>query len=758
MADDALKDCLERWEEGSENVAEQHNRMKEDLEFSNPAEPKQWTDFAMSSRKGRPCLTFDRTNQFIVQVVNNARMKRPQIQCIPADSGADVAVAEKLNGMIRHIEYSSRASIAYDTGIESMARCGMGFLRVLPEIVDVETNEQEIRIKRIFDPFSCVMDCDSTEPDGSDARWAQVAASISKKAYERKYPKAAMLSVDDKGWFDSDSVRICEEFLLDTEEETVLRMMVNGTAVTATPEEYESNYAQLSIPYQEVKRKKTIQHWRKFSGAEILEETLFPANMIPVIPIIGDELWVNEKRFICGLTRRLMDGQRAFNYEHSAYIEAVALQPKAPFMAASEAIEGHEQEWRNLNTGNPAYLPYNAFSKDGQQIDKPSRLSPPVFPAAFAQGMSMASQDMQAGVGIFDANLGRQGTAVSGRAKIADQQRGDIATFHYTDNFNRSLEQMGRVIVSMIPRIYDTSRQAKIVGEDGKNDFVQIDTQMQVPSKMNGRKVVAINPSVGRYDVRVKSGPGFASLRQESAEHLTMLMQAAPGLIPILGDVMVRMQDWPEADRVSKRLRAMLPPEIKAIEPDEDQDSQLANNMQQMMQRINVMENAGAQLQDNLADCQKELQKVSGQLQSEQEKRIKAEIEAERNAALLDVSQAQQQAKDQIAQASRELQESSEPEEAKEKSAPQNQMAILDVNGQMVGALAPALESIAQSVEQTSQTIAALAQSQQQLGGMIQDSRADSAAIMAEIAKPKVSTITVKKQKDGSFVGEKVET
>src|SRR3546814_1354065 len=75
----------------------------------------------LSEGGARPCLVFDQTNQYIAQVVNDSRQNKPGIKVIPVDSGADIEVAEKLEGIVRHIEYSSRAGIAYDTAQEYAA-------------------------------------------------------------------------------------------------------------------------------------------------------------------------------------------------------------------------------------------------------------------------------------------------------------------------------------------------------------------------------------------------------------------------------------------------------------------------------------------------------------------------------------------------------------------------------------------------------------------------------------------------------------
>lgn len=614
---DSLVRAKERFKDAQEAASENHARMREDLRFSNPADPQQWTDTARDYRKGRPCMTFDRTNQFIAQVVNDARQNKPAIHCIPVDSNGDPAVAEKLNGIIRHIEYTSRAGIAYDTAMEYAARVGLGWLRVVPEIIRPETNEQEIKIKRIHDPMSVVLEAGWTEPDGSDALCGFVETTLSNKAFERQYPKAKREAWDAGGWFSEETTRICEYFYVEEEKENRIVVDLGGQRTTLSEDEYWQLAGQIGMKPPVVETfmaKKRKVMWQKMTGCEVLEETEFPSQYLPIIPVIGYELWVEGKRYLCGMTRRLMDGQRAYNYERSAFVEAVALQPKAPFMAASEAVEGHEDAWNKLNQGNPAYLPFNAFDDNGQQLPMPQRQMPPAFPAAFAQGGEMASRDMEASIGMFDANLGNQGTAVSGRAKIADQRRGDTANFHYTDNLSRSIEQLGRVVVDMIPRIYDTPRQARIVGEDGEQSFVQVNPDMPQAVAKQGKKVVAINPNVGAYDVRVKAGPSFTTLRQESAEQIAQILQASPQLMPILGDVWVRMQDWPEGEKVAQRLKTMLPPQIQQMEAEEGPEvpPELMAQMQQMQQQNQQLQQA---LQAASAEAQSNEQKLMAEIE-----------------------------------------------------------------------------------------------------------------------------------------------
>jgi hypothetical protein len=617
MAQDQHRRAIERYEDAKEAVREQHQRMQEDLRFSNPSDPQQWDDEALTLRKGRVCLTLDRTNQYIVQVVNDARKNKPGISTLPADSGADIEVAKRLDGIIRHIEYRSRASIAYDTGIEHAARCGMGWLRVLPELVRPETNQQEVTIKRVHDPLSICLDPDSTEPDGSDAMFGFVESVLSKRAFERDFPKAKAVSWEGEATVD-DAVRIAEyQYVEEVESNHLVVEDPDGEQLELSEDDYWTLAKQIGYQpkvVQQFKAKERTVKWCKLSGAEVLEETVFPSRWIGLIPVIGFELWVGGKRYLCGLTRRMMQSQRAYNYERSALVETVALQPKAPVMTPMESVQGHEQHWERLNSGSPAYLPYNALDADGNQLPMPQRLAPPAFPAAFAQGGQIALGDMEASVGMYRANLGAPNNATSGRQERERKEQGDTATFHFVDNLSRSVEHLGRIVVDMIPRLYDTKRQARILGIDGQHDQVTVDPEQGVAiSRDRGGKVVSINPGVGTYDVRIVAGANYTTQRQEAAEGIADVLQAAPQFAPVLGPALVKLRDWPDADKYARMLLAMAPQAVQEI-ANEGQDGQApvppklraqVQGMQQQMQEMGAMLDA----------AEKELERLEGENQ-----------------------------------------------------------------------------------------------------------------------------------------------
>jgi hypothetical protein len=643
MAQDLHRRAIERYEDAKEAVREQHQRMQEDLRFSNPSDPQQWDQEAKDLRQGRVCLTLDRTNQYIVQVVNDARKNKPGITTMPADSGADVAVAQRLDGMIRHIEYRSRAPIAYDTGIEHAARCGLGWLRVVPEVVRPETNHQEITIKRVHDPLSVVLDPDSTEPDGSDAMDGWAETIMSKRAFKAAFPKASASSwaTTDGRWTFEDGVRVCEyQYVVEEERNHLIVEAPDGGRIELSEDDYWLLAKQIGyqpkVVDQFMGKQRTVK-WCKLSGVEVLEETVFPSRWIGFIPVIGFELWVDGKRYLCGLTRRMREGQKAYNYERSALVEAIALQPKAPILTPVESVQGHEKAWNKLNSGAPAYLPYNAVDEEGTPYPKPERLAPPAFPAAFAQAGQIALGDLEASVGMYRANLGAPSNETSGRAIRERKEEGDTATFHFVDNLSRSIEHVGRIVVDMIPRIYDTKRQARILGMDGQHDQVEIDPDMQTAVRKQGKKVVAINPHIGTYDVRVVAGTNYTTQRQEAAEGIAEILQAAPQFAPVLAPALVKLRDWPDAEKYSRMLMAMAPPQVQQIANEGQEEQEIppavraaVEQMQAQMQQMQAMLDAG----------EKELQRLEAENQQ-----LKADkgLDAARLAAQTESDEADEQ-------------------------------------------------------------------------------------------------------------------
>jgi hypothetical protein len=591
----------------------------DDLRFyaGSPDNQWQWPADVLQTRgavqgqtiNARPCLTINKLPQHVHQVTNEQRMNRPGIKVIPADDKADVDMADVFNGVIRHIEYISDADVAYDTACENQVSYGEGYIRLLTEYCDENTFDQDIKIGRIRNSFSVYMDPMIQDPTGADARWCFVTEDLTKAEYERMYPDAAPIStlmslgVGDQSiaqWIGENTVRIAEYFYIEYEKQTLNLYPGNQTAFSGSPEDKTLRMMfGKPIRTREADRKKV--KWCKINGYDILEEREWAGAYIPVVRVVGNEFEVDGQMYVSGLVRNAKDAQRMYNYWVSQEAEMLALAPKAPFIGYGGQFEGYEQQWKTANTNNWPYLEVNPDVTDGQGavLPLPQRAQPPMASSGLLQAKAGAAEDIKSATGQYNASLGMTSNERSGKAILARQREGDIGTYHYVDNLARAIRHIGRQLVDLSPKIYDTERIARIIGEDGEPDTVKMNPMQEEPVKrivdQEGTLIEKIyNPNVGKYDVRVITGPGYATKRQEALESMAQLLQGNPQLWQVAGDLFVKNMDWPGAQDLAKRFKKTIDPKVLA----DDDDPALAAANQQMEAMAAEMENMFQMLQN----------------------------------------------------------------------------------------------------------------------------------------------------------------
>ena len=589
----------------------------DDLKFyaGSPDNHWQWPADVLATRgavqgqtiNARPCLTINKLPQHVRQVTNDQRQNRPSGKVIPADDKADVDMAEVFDGVVRHIEYISDADVAYDTACENQVAYGEGYIRLLTEYCDDDTFNQDIKIGRVRNSFSVYMDPMIQDPCGSDAKWCFITEDVTREEYQRMYPKASpantlqSLGVGDQSlsqWVNENTVRIAEYFYVDYKRSTLNMYPGNQTAFKGSPEDQ-----QLMIMFGKPIKSRAVDQqvvkWCKINGYEILEEQDWAGKYIPVIRVVGNEFEVDGRVYVSGLVRNAKDAQRMYNYWVSQEAEMLALAPKAPFIGYGGQFEGYENQWKTANTTNWPYLEVNPDVTDGSGsvLPLPQRAQPPMASSGLLQAKAGASEDIKSSTGQYDASLGMHSNERSGKAILARQKEGDTGTYHYVDNLARAVRHVTRQLVDLIPKIYDTERIARIIGEDGTPSTVKMNPEQEEPVKeikdQNGITVEKIyNPGVGKYDVVVVTGPGYATKRQEALEAMAQLLQGNPQLWQVAGDLFVKNMDWPGAQEMSERFKKTIDPKLladgddPALQAAQQQIQQMGQEMEQMHQML----------------------------------------------------------------------------------------------------------------------------------------------------------------------------
>ena len=591
---DKINEAMKFWR--LVNDADSTNRAEalQDIKF---AAGDQWPIEIQNSRnvEARPCLTINKIDAYIRQVTNQQRMQRPRIKVHPVNNLADYKVAQVIEGITRHIETNSNADTAYDTAFDYAVRMGWGYWRINYKYVSESSFDQEIYIDAIDNPFTVYFDPNSIRPDGSDAERCLITTVLDKKIFREMYPGAndganfqpRSTGDDTASWITKEDIRIAEYFYVERERARLF-LLSDGTSAFADSDSFFERVeaAGLTVVDERDSYRRAVK-WCKMTALEVLEEKTWAGKYIPIVPCYGAQVIVDDKRKKYGLVRFAKDPQRMYNFWRTSMTESVALAPKAKWLLAEGQDEGHENEWALANIKSSPVLRYKQKDIEGVPAPVPQRLQPEPPPMGIMEAAGAISADLQMVLGILDPNQLPSGN-ISGKALMGQQAQVDLSNFHFYDNMTRSIKHTGKIILDLIPKIYDTQRVMRIIGSDGQPDMTTINEQSAIGEVLN-------DVTVGEYDVVMDTGPGFQSKRQQAVEAMMPLLTGNSELFSIAGDLVFRNFDFPGSDVIADRLAALNP-----------------------MANIDEKSDIPPEVQMKLAQSQKQMQDMQQQLQAAQ--------------------------------------------------------------------------------------------------------------------------------------------
>jgi len=609
----------------SDNDSNNRVEALEDLKF---AGGDQWPVEIQNSRllESRPYLTINKIDAYCRQIANSQRQQRPRIKCFGVNNQTDSKMAQIITGICRHVEEQSDADAAYDNAFDFAVRMGWGYWRITTDYVRPDSFDQEIYIKRIENPFMVYFDPNSNEPDGSDAEKCLITEVISKDAFRKMYPDAETdagftprgTGDSQSEWITKEDIRIAEYFYT---EYTHTKLVLLSDGTTVFEDEMPKQDVMLAAGIYEVSRRITVKKqikWVKLTGMQILEKRDWAGKYIPVVPVYGQQLIVDSKKKKFGLTRMAKDPQRMYNFWSTALTESVALAPKAKWLLAEGQDEGHEEEWAQANIKSMPVLRYKQTDSEGRDAPAPQRLQPEAPPMGIVTALEGLNQDLMAVVGIYDPSMLPQGNQ-SGKAIQGQQQQADMTNYHYYDNLTRSIKQTGRIILDLIPSVYDSQRVLRIIGDDGKGEIINVNERVQ--NEM-GIETILNDVTVGEYDVVMETGPGYNSKRQEAVDSMISMMGVDPDLMKQAGDLVFRNMDFPGADIIADRLAAANP--LAQIDDKSDVPPQVQMQLAQSQQ---VIQDLQQQIQAMQMDM-KYRASIEEQKQASETQRKQMDIEA----------------------------------------------------------------------------------------------------------------------------------
>lgn len=618
FGDPIVEEASKRFKRCAEWESTARQNFLSDYKFAHgdPDNGFQWPNRIANNRDidDRPCLTMNIVRQHNLQIVNEAKQNKSSVMFKATGGAATKDAADIYNAMFRRVEYMSNAQAAYETASEYQVAGGWGWLRLVTEYESNKTFNQDVRIKRVWDPLSIYGDMDAQEKNKSDMRYAFAFDLVPDEQMDEAYPWLKELgtqqplasSTSDDSWNVKDHTRVCEYFRKVPRRDQLLSFIhpTEGRRVLL-PRSRMPKAVYEAVKDQGLTKWRDIIDWEVqwylIVGQRVVDKTIWPGRYIPLIMVLGEETIIEGTLDRKGHTRAMKDAQRMYNYNASAQVEFGALQSKTPWIVAAKAIEEYESMWNSANTTNHSVLIWNHVADDGTEgkVPQPVRQEPPSAAPAFEAGMQTAFNQMMMTSGQWQNQMGMGGNERTGEAISRRQEQGYTAVFHFQNNYEESLKLIGRQFLDLVPIIYDRPRLLKLQMEDGEDFDVQIDPGAQdaLTTKLDkDNNVVSriLNPTIGEYDVQSSVGPAYGTRREETVRAMTLLLTQNPNLTSVIGDLLLQAMDFKEAGEAARRLKRMVPPQALGKGPTEaeqqlqQQVQALTTSLDKAMQELGV--------------------------------------------------------------------------------------------------------------------------------------------------------------------------
>ncbi len=606
--DDLLAEMRERFQQCSDWWGEVYQQCSDDLLFLYN-EQNQWDEYTRLRRtwKGKPVLA---QNELLVAhkaIVNRQQTNKIGIVVQAGNDEATERTGEFLQDATRSIEQESKAYVSYEWGFKQAVGGGIGWGRVLTEYESPKTFDQKVVVKRVLNPFAILPDCRSVEHDFSDSEYFFVNGRIAKDEHEKllknKQNTGGEITtfdfVNDKDFIIDDHVRVLEYWYKDCKEKTLIKVNIGGVTKEIYKEDYDKALYEKIKSYIVDERKVDVPtiKWIKTDGYNILQETEWLGDYFPFFAIIGDEVYVEGKRWFQGIVRNSKDAQKMLNHAVSSTAEIMSLATKAQWIGVKGSFT--DNKWKDHNLVNYNHLEYTPVKlPDGTYAPPPQRIQfePPV--GRLNEQQVIASNFIKSTSGVYNASVGAPSDEKSGRAIQQRNAQTEITNYNYANNLESAVEYCGKIVVNLVMKMWDEPAKKRILKPDGTQKIVPINQEFEEQGEVQN-----IDLSKGEYTVTVTAGASYANKRQEQAALTLGMVQAFP-IIAQDPAMAIPIAEVYSRDVGASEVAAIIKKKLEATNNISPQAQQQIQESQAIIEQLTQTAN---KLQDQIEDKDKEI-------------------------------------------------------------------------------------------------------------------------------------------------------
>lgn len=623
MADDILKEITERKDYTTNAWADIRKEAATDMQYVS-GDP--WDDDDKKQRKGRPTIAPEEMGQYFNQVINQLWANPRGVKFAPVGNGASAETARFYENKAREIEYRSHAKIAYITAASDAIQRSYGSVRIKARYASPRSANQELWIDAVPDPDMVSPDPDAKRADSGDMQYCFVEEWIDQNEFKRAHKGAKVVNFGDwasthKAWIAGNKVLRAEYWTISTRKRQLVLVQPmappqpNVIAPSPTPAIRQQEVFDDEIPpgatvirdlrqvdYPQVRMYLT-------NGLEILHEMDWPGKYIPIVTCYGKVLYVPKggqtERQILSMTRFGRAPWKAYCYASSQQLEVISMIPKAPFMVPKGTFPGK----LGLAVQESMHTP-KAFLEFDPKPNGQNELNGPPQHADYPAGQHLQALEVvkegfrraiQSAMGSnFLPSQAQRRNEKSGVALEEIKKAAATGTFHFVNNYEDMIRQVGVIEEDLIPHYYDFDGETGVMEADGTAQTVYI----------NSDREDALKSTKGDHLVTVSTGPSsdseYDAVREFTdtlVSNLAVIAQVSgpkPAAAVLARSIRLR-NGGPEMDMLADILE---PPEFKKKDGQEPPSPEVMSLQQEVQQLKGVLQQAAQEKQAKVVEIQ----------------------------------------------------------------------------------------------------------------------------------------------------------
>lgn len=609
----------------------------------------QWDDYASSKMEGRFRGTFDMCTPIIDGIAGEIEQSDFTLRVSPSGGDASKDTAKILDGIIRNIRNISNAEDTFNKAGRSNVTGGFDAWEIEQDWVDADAFDQDLFIRRVPNAVDSVwFDLSSTLQDRSDANWGVKLAALPVNEYRARWPDGTGSSVgagkdvssSNNCDFSKKEVVTVGKLYYRKPKKIELVMMTDGSVYRddddfkATQDELKEAGIAIELDNNGDEKRRTRESWtvysRMFDGANWLgseEETVF--DFIPLIPVYGNFDIVDDECVYFGKIENLYDSQRVLNYAMSRDIEDGALSPSPTVWMTDKQAAGND--YSQMNTDRAPVRIYNT-DPEAPPINGQSFTGGPQPSVGLQTTIQNTRQMIATSSNTFAAQQGNANAQQSGVAGLQQIEQGNSGNLKWFKDLEVAICHTGRILINAIPKVYDATRQTRILKEDGESEMISLNKTV---FDNESQKNITLNDlSIGEYDVVCEVGPAFNSAQKESARSFEVMATINPEFAQSGMDIWLKNKKEPGMDLMAERFREQL--FNAGMIPESQWTDEEAQKVQQQQE---AAQNQPPQPDPNMLIAEAEMGKAQAEQTNAQTKQQEAQLNAQVQVANVQLEQ-----------------------------------------------------------------------------------------------------------------------